>query len=160
MNWIIRSIKTLKFHTNLKETLQPIWNDLTDYDWILADLEYMPNGNIIPIDYEHDYFLLNHEQFDDLYQSQIQIIWGIISAIPKNTNLDLSLISILSAEDENVWKSNKYLIQESFLEIVAFDSGYTILKFKDENLSNQFKEYFKEQAIDLQKFTDKYINQK
>jgi len=60
MNWIIRSIKTLKFHTNLKETLQPIWNDLTDYDWILTDLEYIPNGNKIPINYEHDYFLLNH----------------------------------------------------------------------------------------------------
>ncbi|MDV7698040.1 hypothetical protein N6B72_14025 [Chryseobacterium soli] len=97
-----RSTEILKFHTNLKETLQPIWNDLTDYDWILTNLEYMPNGNKIPIDYQHDYFLLNHEQFETLYQSQIQIIWGIISAIPKNTNLDLRLISTLSAEDEKV----------------------------------------------------------
>jgi hypothetical protein len=44
------------------------------------------------------------------------------------------------------------------VEIIAFDSSYTIVKFKDEKLSNMFKEYFQEEAVDLQKFNDKYIS--
>ncbi|KPH15205.1 hypothetical protein [Chryseobacterium sp. ERMR1:04] len=156
MNWIIRSTKIVKFHTNLHEVLKPIWEDLIDYDWVLTDLDFVTN-NEIPISLDKDYFVLSNEEFETLYQSRTQIIWGIISAIPKNSQLDFSIISKLPAEHENAWKPNEFLIKESFLEIVAFDSGYTIVKFKDEKLSNQFKEYFQEQAIDLQKFNDKHI---
>jgi hypothetical protein len=112
----------------------------------------MSDDNEIHIDFDHDYFVLNKEQFEKLYQSNTQIIWGIISAIPKNVELNSNLISNLSAEDLNAWKSNEFLIPESYVEIVAFDSGYTIVKFKDEKLSNKFKEYFGKQAIDLEKF--------
>lgn len=142
----------MKFHTNLHEVLKPIWKNLFEYDWVLTDLDFMSDDNEIHIDFDHDYFVLNKEQFEKLYQSNTQIIWGIISAIPKNVELNSNLISNLSAEDLNAWKSNEFLIPESYVEIVAFDSGYTIVKFKDEKLSNKFKEYFGKQAIDLEKF--------
>ncbi|RXM51636.1 MULTISPECIES: hypothetical protein [unclassified Chryseobacterium] len=87
-----------------------------------------------------------------------EIIWGIISAVPNHIETDTSLLSTLSAEDINVWKSNHFLIQEGILEIIAFDSGYTLVKFKDEKLSNTFKEYFQEQAMDLDQFNTKYIS--
>ncbi|AZA51586.1 hypothetical protein [Chryseobacterium sp. G0201] len=157
MNWIIRSTKIVKLHTNLYEVIKPIWEGLSDYDWVLTDLDFMSDDEI-PINFDRDYFVLNNEEFETLYQSRTQIIWGIISAVPTNTQLDLNLISNLSAEDEKAWKPNEFLIEESFLEIVAYDSGYTIVKFKDEKLSNQFKEYFQDQAIDLQNFNNKYIN--
>lgn len=51
----------------------------------------------------------------------------------------------------------RFFIAESFLEIVALDSGYTIIKFKDEKISHRFKEYFQNEAIDLQKFNEKYF---
>lgn len=155
MNWIIKSTKIVKFHTNLYEVLQPIWENLIDYDWVLTDLDFIQNVWKVPINFDKDYFVLNHDEFKQLYKSKAQIIWGVISAIPKNALLDVTYISNISAEHENVWKPYQFLIEESFLEIIAFDSGYTILKFKDEKLSNIFKEYFQEQAIDLQKFNDK-----
>lgn len=156
MNWIIRSTKKVKFHTNLQEVLKPIWNDLTGYDWILTDLDYISDQKI-PINFNHDYFVLNQEEFQLLYQSNAQIIWGIISAIPKNAELNINLISNLSAEDERAWKSDHFMITESIIEIVAFDSGYTIIKFKNEKLSNIFRDYFQEEALDLQEFTKKHI---
>lgn len=156
MNWIIRSTKLVGFHTNLYEILKPIWRDLINHDWVLADLDFMSNDQV-PINFERDYFILNREEFDVIYKSRTQIIWGIISAVPKNIQSDLNLISNLSAEDERVWKANQYLIKESYLEIAAFDSGYTIIKFKDEKLSNKFKKYFREQAVDLQAFNKKHI---
>lgn len=152
MNWIIRSTKKVKFHTNLQEILKPIWNNLTEYDWVLTDLDYMSDKEL-PINFNHDYFILNQEQFKLLYQSDAQIIWGIISAVPKNSELNTNLISSLSAEDKNVWICDQFMINESIVEIVAFDSGYTIVKFKDEKLSNTFKDYFQKEAIDLQEFT-------
>lgn len=154
MNWILRSTKKIKFHTNLNEVLKPIWDDLTEYDWILTDLDFITNDEI-PVNFDQDYFILNKEQFKLLYLSDTQIIWGIISAVPKNSALDLNLISNLSAEDEKAWISDQFIIAESVIEIVAFDSGYTIIKFKAEKLSNAFKDYFQEEAIDLQEFCKK-----
>lgn len=155
MNWIISKTK-IRFHTYLYEILKPIWLDLSGYDWILADLDFISYEKV-PINFEHDYFSLNTQQFEKLYQSEAQIIWGIISAVPKNEALDLSLISRLSAEDENAWKPDQFLIQQSFVEIIAFDSSYTIVKFKDGKLSEKFKEYFQKEAIDLEEFTKKNI---
>lgn len=157
MNWIIRSTKIVELHTNLYEVLKPIWEGLSDYDWVLTDLDFLSDDEI-SINFDKDYFALNSKEFETLYQSRTQIIWGIISAVPTNTQLDLNLIANLSVDDENTWKPNQFLIKESFLEIVAVDSAYTIIKFKDEKLSNQFKEYFQDQAIDLQNFNNKYIN--
>ena len=141
MNWIIRSTKTVRFHTNIKEVLKPIWEDLKEYNWVIADLDFMSDTEI-PVNLNTDYFILKYHEFEKIYKSDAQIIWGIVSAVPKNCDLNLSIISTLSAEDENVWKCDQFLISESFVEIVAFDSGYTILKFMNQQLSNKFKNYF------------------
>jgi hypothetical protein len=157
MNWIIRSTKKVKFHTNLQEVLKPIWDDLVIYKWILTDLDFI-SDQPLPINFDEDFFILTNPEFEKLYKSNTQIIWGIISAVKDNIEPDTSLVSRLSAEDTSVWEPNHFLIQESIVEIIAFDSGYTIVKFKEKNLSDKFKEYFQEQATDLQKFNEKYIN--
>lgn len=157
MNWIIRSTKKVKFHTNLQEVLKPIWDDLIIYNWILTDLDFI-SEQPLPINFDEDFFVLDNPEFEKLYQSNTQMIWGIISAVSNSIEPDASLISKLSAEDSIVWESNHFLIQESILEIIAFDSGYTIVKFKEKNLSDKFKEYFQEQAVDLQKFNEKYMS--
>ncbi|MFZ4929650.1 hypothetical protein [Chryseobacterium sp. Mn2064] len=156
MNWIIRSTKKVKFHTNLHEVLKPIWNDLAVYKWILTDLDFI-SDQLLPINFDEDYFILDHPEFEQIYESNTQIIWGILSAVPNNIEPDTSALSTLSAEDTNVWKPDHFLIQGSMLEIIAFDSGYTIVKFKDQSLSDKFKDYFQEQAVDLQKFNEKYM---
>ncbi|SHG30874.1 hypothetical protein [Chryseobacterium vrystaatense] len=156
MNWIIRSIKILEFHTNLREVLKPIWEDLNEYEWVLADLDFMTDDEI-PIHFDEDYFILNRDEFNVIYQSRTQLIWGLISAVPRNTPLDFNLISNLSVEVQDTFTADQYLIKESYLEITALDSSYTIIKFKDEKLSNKFKEYFQDEAIDLQEFHKKKI---
>lgn len=77
MNWIIRSIKSLEFHTNLREVLKPIWEDLNEYEWVLADLDFMTDDEI-PIHFDEDYFILNRDEFNVIYQSRTQLIWGVI----------------------------------------------------------------------------------
>lgn len=155
MNWIIRSTKKILFHTNLNEVLKPVWDYLINYRWIVTDLDFI-SEQPLPINFDENFFVLDNPEFEKLYQSNTQMIWGIISAVPNNIVPDTSLIAKLSAEDSIVWEPNHFLIQESILEIIAIDSGYTLVKFKDKNLSDKFKEYFQEQAVDLQKFNKKY----
>jgi hypothetical protein len=50
-----------------------------------------------------------------------------------------------------IWKNENIQHPNAQIEIVCFDSGYTIVKFRDEHLSNKFKAYFDE-AMELEKF--------
>ncbi|MFN1215590.1 hypothetical protein ACKW6Q_01275 [Chryseobacterium kwangjuense] len=154
MNWIIRSTRNTKFHTNLHEVLKPIWHELNNYSWILTDLDFMTDDEI-PIDFNSDAFFLNREQFEQVYKSNTQFIWGIIAAVPPKDVPDIKVISELSAEDPEVWKSDHFLISQAVVEITALDSSYTIVKFTDKKISDLFKEYFKEQALNLQEFAEK-----
>lgn len=155
MNWVLRSTKKIKFHTNLHEVLKPIWKELNNYSWILTDLDFTTDDRI-PINFNSDFFFLSREQFEKVYKSNTQFIWGIIAAVPEKDFPNAEIISYLSAEDPEVWKSDHFLISQAIVEITAFDSGYTIVKFTDKKISDQFKEYFKEQALSLQEFAEKF----
>lgn len=154
MNWIIRSTKIVKYHTNLHEILKPIWEDLNKYNWLLTDLDFISDVEL-PINFDHDCFILDSKEFEIIYNSEVQIIWGIISAIPKNCKFNVDLLGKLSSEDNKIWQPDQFLISESFLEIVAFDSGYTILKFTDKELSDKFKNHFGKEVLSLEKFNQK-----
>ncbi|MEJ5106303.1 hypothetical protein [Chryseobacterium sp. MYb328] len=75
MNWIIRSTKKVKFHTNLQEILKPIWEDLPIHNWVLTDLDFLSDDDI-PINFEQDFFILNQQQFEQIYHSRTQLFGG------------------------------------------------------------------------------------
>jgi hypothetical protein len=50
-----------------------------------------------------------------------------------------------------IWKNGNLQHPDAEIEIVCFDSGYTIVKFTRQDLSDKFKAYFDE-AIELEKF--------
>ncbi|RZJ40138.1 MAG: tetratricopeptide repeat protein, partial [Chryseobacterium sp.] len=93
-----------------------------------------------------DYYLERAKYYyeKDDYQNALNDYKQVIKIDPNN-------ILNLSCESNEVWEENVFLIPDSIVEIVAFDSGYTILKFKEEKLSEQFKNYFEEDAIELKK---------
>ncbi|CAA7386748.1 hypothetical protein [Chryseobacterium fistulae] len=150
MNWVIRNSTKIKFHTDLSGILKPIWDELSEYKWIITDVDFITD-NEISLNFEEDFFVLNSDEFEKLMKSNTQIIWGVIAAVNHEFQINTREISKVSAEDFNVWKNDVFLIPESDLEIIAFDSGYTILKFKNIELSNKFKDYFGKEAIELQK---------
>jgi hypothetical protein len=83
--------------------------------------------------------------------------FGELAAIPDHIEINSSQVLQLSVEDPDVWKSNHFLISESIIEIIAVDSRYTIIKFKDKTLSEKFKNYFQDQAVDLHIFNEKHF---
>ena len=151
MDWIIRNTKKIEFHTNLREILKPIFEDLENYNWFLCDLDFVTDKSL-PINFDEDYFKLTSEEFQKIINSHTQIIWGVISAVPKNMVIEIDENNLPFVEgNELVWKNNNLQIKNSEIEIIAFDSSYTIVKFKKQTLSKKFKAYFDE-AIELEKF--------
>ena len=53
--------------------------------------------------------------------------------------------------NEQIWKNGTLQVKNSLIEIIAWESSYTIVKFTDNKMSDKFKEYFQE-AIELEKY--------
>lgn len=147
-SYIIDKTQKLSFHTNLNQLLIPIIDDISCYDWIISDLEIMGHKEGILEDLSDQ--VISYEIFKKLIESKdLQVIWGVFTAIPKSSlrNEDIkSLVKVPFADgNSSLWKKPlEFQYQEAEVEIVYFDSSYTIIKFKDERMTNKFKDYFKE----------------
>ncbi|WP_462265131.1 hypothetical protein [Mucilaginibacter sp.] len=156
MNWILRYSDKFDYHTNLKAVLAPIIDDLDGFNWLLADLEYMywDKGNL-PINMDDDYFILSATQFRQVVEANMQMIWGILLGIPSDCSIVVDEDNLPYVEGNPVvWKNSNLQHPEARIEIVSFDSSYTMVKFKDEVLSDKFRAYFPE-AVELEKFKNK-----
>lgn len=151
MNWIIQNTDKLDFHTDLKALLKPILEEIESFKWVISDCDFI-SDIAIPINYEQDFFILTHEEFREIINSQTQFIWGVISGFDKNDEILIDENNLPFVEGNDlIWENGNFQIENSIIEIIAFDSSYTIIKFKDKNLSDKFKRYFDE-AIELEKF--------
>ncbi len=150
MNWIIRSTQKLKFHTNLNELLKPIEDMIGEFKWMLTDLEFIMDQPLDFLSMEKDMCILTPEQMDRVRKQHAQFVWGAIIAIPKSAETNLDELPFVEGND-NIWKNGNIQHEEGQIEIDCFDSGYTIVKFKDRQLSDTFKTYF-EEAIELERY--------
>lgn len=156
MNWILRYSDKFDYHTNLKAVLAPIIEDISGLKWLISDLEYKSwEHDALPINMVDDYLVLAPEQFKQIAEADMQIIWGVLLGIPKDDVIDVDADQLPYAEGNDlVWKNGNIQCPQAVIEIVCFDSGYTIMKFKDKALSVKFKAYFPE-AVELEKFKNK-----
>jgi hypothetical protein len=158
MNWVIHKTKKLRWQTDLTNLFKPIYDEIDKFNWIISDFEY--NGTVeyekLPINYDEDYFVLSPQQFKTLVDIDIQIYWAVISAVPIHIDIRIDEGNLPEAEGNGlIWKPGNIQYPDALIEIIPFDSGYTIVKFKDKILSDRFKEYFDE-AIDLETFSSKW----
>ncbi|SEO41987.1 hypothetical protein SAMN05192574_10833 [Mucilaginibacter gossypiicola] len=156
MNWILRKSNKLSYHTNLTEIVKPIVDDIADLNWLVADLEYGGfNGDYLPINMNDDYFILNPVEFKIIANTDLQLYWGVFVGIPSKHQVLVDVENLPFVEGNPlVWKNGNIQHADAVIEIICYDSGYTMVKFTDEELSNKFKTYFTE-AIELEKFKNK-----
>jgi hypothetical protein len=145
----------MEFHTHLNGVLKPIMDDIKDWGWLISDLDYFPDTiTNLPVDFERDYFILSSEEFQTLVDADPQIIWGVVLGIPSTFTIKVDEDNLPYAEfNELIWKNGNIQHPDAVIEIVCFDSSYTIVKFRDQHLSDKFKDYF-EEAIELESFSN------
>jgi hypothetical protein len=152
LNWIIRDTKKLYCHTNLNNLLNS-WIDISEFEWILSDLDVINfTKKKLPIDFNKSFSVITSDDFKKIIETDIQIVWGVISAINKSENPKFDKNNSPFVEgNNNVWINDNFQVENAIFEITAWDSSYTIIKFKDSELSKKFKLYFDE-AIELDKY--------
>lgn len=152
LNWILEKSNKLDFHTNLAKILEPLKINFKNYKWVFNDIDFM-SDDILPINLDDDYFILNDLELNKILDVHTQFIWGIISAVPLDEEVILQSNDLPFIEgNDSIWNNNIFQIINSEIEIIAFDSSYTIVKFKNKLLSDKFKMFF-EEAIELEKFS-------
>ena len=127
--------------------------DISEFNWLMSDLDFVNfSKHKLPIDICENYSILSSENFKKIIKSDIQIIWGVISAVKKSETPKFDKENFPYAEgNDNVWKKDEFQVENATFEITAWDSSYTIVKFKNIELSEKFKNYFDE-AIPLDKY--------
>lgn len=83
MNWIIRKSDKMDFHTNLNIILEPIKAELKNLNWLITDLEFNNIYRIedLPVNYDHDYFILSSKQFSDLVAADLSILSTLLNSV-------------------------------------------------------------------------------
>ena len=106
----------------------------------------------LPINHEKDWFLISSQEMKEVCETDTQIVWGAFSGIDKNAELKTDRIEFPLAEGNGeIWKNGNLQVENSIIEIIAWDSSYTIVKFTEKKMSDKFKEYFDE-AIELENY--------
>lgn len=140
------------YHTNLNNLLNS-WIDISEFEWVLSDLDVINfTKKKLPIDFNKSFSVITSDNFKKIIETDIQIVWGVISAINKSENpkFDKNNSPFVEGND-NVWINDNFQVENAIFEITAWDSSYTIIKFKDSELSKKFKLHFDE-AIELDKY--------
>ena len=154
MNWIIGKTDKMECHTLLSGLTLPLQPYLKDYKWLFSDLDFLTNKlPHLPINFDKDYFILTADDFQKIADEDVQIIWGALLAIPKDQEISIDEHNLPFVEgNANIWTNGNIQLANADIEIDCFDSSYTIVKFKSEEMSKVFKAYFSE-AIELEKFS-------
>ncbi len=129
MNWIIKKSKKLRYHTDLLEITKPFQKGIENYNWFLSDLDFitdqLPN---LPINFDQDYFILSPGDFKRLILADVQIIWGVILAVPKNLPIQINEQYLPFVEgNSKIWEAGNIQLDKAEIEIDCFDSSYTIV---------------------------------
>ena len=135
-----------KYYTFLKKLFESIDNIQLNYKWLISYPECYPFDKDIQKTLEQEYCILTGKELTDLVNKEdFQWIWGTFSAFDPST-ADKDILEYKLPENDmypGFWKK-PLTIQHPLakMEIVAFDSSYTLIFTKDFTLSERFKEFY------------------
>jgi hypothetical protein len=128
-----------RYHTDIFRILKSIEPEVKLRNWLLTDWESNYRPKAFPEPYET--FLMDGTQILNLIDKNFQLIWGVLSG--SKTEFVLEDGIPYSESNEDIWKSN-YKIQnvDADIEILAWDSGYTLITSTDANLLSKIYNEF------------------
>ena len=117
---------------------------LSPHNWLISNLEcYDTTGWEGCEKWEKQSLILTDEELkNDIYLRDMQFIWGVFSAIPKDySRQDIEKYSFPELENPN-YMANHINPQHplAFLEISVWDGSYTYICAHDENLLKPFND--------------------
>ncbi|MFI2742742.1 hypothetical protein ACG2LH_08385 [Zhouia sp. PK063] len=149
MTHILENTKQLEFHTDMGEVIKPFKEELKSLNWILTNqeyilLDYKDKGVVEKLDHQSEIIHFNGQELLDILENrEIQFIWGVFCGTKKRIEkLNQDQIPYADMNSEIWTLPDKYLLPESEIEIICFDSSCTIIKFKDLEVEKRWKSKF------------------
>jgi len=146
MTLILDNTKQLEFHTDMSEVIKPFREELKSLNWILSNQDYMildhkAKGIVNKLNHESAFIHFNGlELLNILENREIQFIWGVFCGTKRKIeNIAPEKIPYADMNEEIWTQPEKFLFPNSEIEIICFDSSYTIVKFKDPELEKLWK---------------------
>ena len=146
--------KSFEWYTYMNIVTQPIRDEVAQYNWLISsyDCNCYPDDRI---SYENDFtWISGSDLLSILDQHEIQFIWGVFSAFPKEIALDNILAYKLPYADgyTGFWH-NPISLQHplAVMELVPWDSSLFLLISKDDETISKFIAAFPE-AKDLEEY--------
>ncbi len=154
MTLIIKNTRQIEFHTNLNEVVHPFRKEFASLNWLLTNqeytlLDYPEKGPIDKLDHASDKIELTGSELLEIIESRhIQFIWGVFCGIRGNfPDIEDNELPYADGNTEIWTEPDQFLLAESEIEIICFDSSYTLVKFRERNLEERFKEKFTDAQI-------------
>ena len=145
MNWIISKSEKIEFHTNLSAVLKPIEKFLEDYQFFVSDYLFKSESSNLPFqNFSSNYEILSAEDVKKMLLEEVQFMWLYLAAVPKGDQILIDDENLPYVEgNPEIWEAG-FQMENAAFELYAYDSSYTILKFKNQEHSELFQEYFRE----------------
>lgn len=139
------------FFTYMKEFMDVAHDNMSKYNWLISDYEC----NVYPskdIDANKEFAWIDGKSLISLInENDIQFVWAVFSAFPKDITLEAVLKYSLPFANGNecIWGTTIRLQNPlAEIEIIAWDSSLLIIRAQSSDLIKKFKSAYPE-AHDL-----------
>ena len=143
-----------RYFTNMKEILDAIDLDESKYNWLISDYEcnVYPAKEIPP---DGQYVWIDGESLLRLFDvHEIQFIWAVFSAFPKNIDLNKILTHPMPFANGNCDLWNEKIKMQNHMaavEIISWDSSLVIIVSQLSSVIQRVRLEYPE-AVDLHKY--------
>lgn len=144
------------WQTDLGRILPAIQPQIERLNWVISNLmcwhlqEFVPTVEVWQNQTEEYYYTVvsGKTLYDTMASQGVQVVWGVFCGIAGNIpNLAADEVPYADGNRQIWTEPEVFQLADAEIEIVAFDSTFTLMKFRDESLGHQFMEAFPEGRI-------------
>lgn len=146
MNTILDSYDQMPHHTDLGLVFRALDGRQKEFNWLITNLEVNRHPDDFPYDSGHQPRWISGQQLTDIVErNDVQFIWAVLSGFVPDVALDLNNLEVEPFADGNslLWRKDVAIQHpQAVVEIVCWDSAYTVLLSQDDDLSRRFRNFF------------------
>jgi hypothetical protein len=158
VNTILRESAKMPFHTDIQAVFRAFGGRQKEFNWLLTDIEAygVPALSLLRETSQSFLWLAGTELTLLLEEAEhsVQFIWGVLSGFRPEVDAEHQPLDIYPFANGNsaLWQPDVQIQHPlAEVEIVCWDSGYTMLLSRDQDLTQRFRSYFPE-AVDLDEY--------
>ncbi len=151
--------KGQEYYTYMKKVFESIGNVQKNYNWLITSCECYPQNPIYFDILSREYcWITGNELTQMVMDEDFQWIWGVLSGFPSYISFgEVIKYGINTLNMEGFWSPTPTMFHPlAEIEIVPWDSTLTLILSKNNEIVDNFMNYFKV-AEDLETYNKRFI---